>query len=263
MCYLFLLLLVGVPILGQEKVDSFIVHQPKENTQYGSNIRKAEISLNKNITKANLSLSEYASLLTKKIGSLPHRTILSKGITKGDDCVLHKIPKDDGDCLKLEQFDFIEGEKGEASGSRSKSMILFFSGAIYKKEDNGDFAIRLIKIKSRIFTHNLSTLDKKLIEVIDTDPLGNPDHDDKIFITSQTDPAFASSHRDALDNLTPRTYLLSTLENSRSNPLRNQFKREAYLKHLMAFEKIFSKANDYNDSKESDKKEITKKTLKN
>lgn len=259
MSYLFLLLLVGVPILGQEKLDSFIVHQPKENSQYGSNIRKAEISLNQNITKANLSLSEYASLLTRKIGSLPHKTILSKGFTKGDDCILNKNPGDTGDCLKLEQFDFIEGERGEARGSRSKSMVLFFSKTIDKEENNSDFPVKLLKIKSRIFTHNLSTLDKKLVEVIDTDPLGNPDHDDKIFITSQTDPAFASSHRDALDNLTPRTYLLSALENSKSNPLRNQFKREAYFKHLMAFEKIFSKANDYNDSKESDKKEFLKK----
>jgi hypothetical protein len=161
--------------------------------------------------------------------------------------------------MKIEQFDFIEGERGEAVGSRSKSMTLFFSAFPRKEEDNRDLSeIKLIKIKSRIFTHNLSTLDKKIIEVIDTDPLGNPDHDDKIFITSQTDPAFATSQKEANDNLNPRTYLLSALENTKSNPLRNQFKREAYLKHLMAFEKILSKVGFYNEleynKKNSDKK---------
>lgn len=271
MNYFLLLLLVGLSLFGEDKVESFIVHQPKEDRDSSSNIRKAELLLNQNITKANLSLSEYASLLSMKTSSLPHKTIFSRGIAKGEDCILNKNQQETADCIKVEQFDFVEGDtvnKGVAVGSKVKSMILFFSSRIGEKADTLDLAnVRLVRVKSRIFVHNLSTLDKKLIEVIDTDPLGNPDHDDKIFITSHTDAYFASSKKDAEENGTPYKYTLSSLENTKANPIRNQFKREAYIKHLMAFEKILSKVHGYNEveanPKESNKKEIPKKTLKN
>ena len=235
---------------AQETTEPFMVHHPKDDNQYGANIRKAELALNQNISKANASFIEYANLFNMKIGSLPHKTIITKGITKGDDCISKKEEQKTSDCIKVEQFDFVEGDRGVAQGPRSKSMILFFSDVNFKEADKKNLPqAKLVKIKSQIYSHNLLSLDKKFIEVIDTDPLGNPDHDDKIFITSQADQYFSSSKRDSEDNITARKYNLQSLENSKSNPLRNQFKREAYLKHLQAFEKILSKVYHYNEVK--------------
>ncbi len=249
MRYIFFLLWGMIPVLAQESSEPFIIHQPKEDKQYGANIRKAELLLNQNIAEVNASFVEYSNLFTMKIGYLPHKTIITKGITKGDDCISIKDQREVGDCIKIEQFDFVEGDKGVARGPRSKSMILFFSVANKDEADNKNSpATKLLKIKSQIFSHNLLSLDKKFIEVIDTDPLGNPDHDDKIYITSQSDQYFSSSKKDSEDNITARKYTLQSIENTKSNPLRNQFKREAYIKHLQAFEKILSKVYHYNET---------------
>jgi hypothetical protein len=161
MQYIFIFLLIGFSLLAQEKVDPLYVQQSKDDPQYGSNIRKSEEILNKNIFKVNESLVEYSNILFMKMNSLPHKTFVTKGTAKGDDCISNANQDEPGDCLRVEQFDFVEGEKGDAKGPKSKSMILFFD-FIYKQEGDKKklSEVKLLKIKSRIFSHNLYTTDK-------------------------------------------------------------------------------------------------------
>lgn len=243
------ILLAYVSIFSEEKVDPLYVQQSKNDPQYSPNIRKAEEVLNKNIAKANEALAEYSNILTMKLGSLPHKTIATKGTTKGDDCIPNPNQNESADCLKVEQFDFVEGEKGQSQGPKTKSITLFFAIASKTEGENKTGSQgKLLKIKSRVFSHNLYTTDKKMIEVLDTSPLGNPDHDDKIYITNQIDNSFSSSNSDLSGDSNIGKYQLNSIENTKSNPLRNHFKREAYIKHLLSFEKVLSKIFYYNDS---------------
>lgn len=256
MKYLFIFILVASNVFSQEKEVPVYIHQSKNDPQYGANIRKSEEVLNKNIAKANEALSEYSAILSMKIGTLPHKTILTKGITQGNDCLPLKKRYDSANCIKIEQFDFIEGERGEAQGQKNKSITLFFSNSVKVEGDKEVPVIgKLLKIKSRFFSHNIYTTDKKMVEVLDTEPLGNPDHDDRIFITSQVDgQSFNSSLEIPEDGWEAGRYSLKSLENTKSNPLRNHFKREAYIKHLLSFEKILSKIFHYNEAVEKEKK---------
>ncbi|MBP7282272.1 MAG: hypothetical protein KBA66_11895 [Leptospiraceae bacterium] len=250
MKYKLIFILLAFSLLSQEKETPIYIHQSKNDPQYGANIRKSEEMLNKNISKANEALGEYSTILSMKIGTLPHKTILTKGITQGNDCLPLKKRYEPANCIKIEQFDFIEGERGEAQGQKNKSITLFFDNNV-KPEGDRDVPStgKLLKIKSRFFSHNIYTTDKKMVEVLDADPLGNPDHDDRIFITSQVDGESYNSSSEILeDGSQAGKYSLKSLENTKSNPLRNHFKREAYIKHLLSFEKILSKIFHSNET---------------
>ena len=264
MRYIFIFIMMSVSLLAQEQVDPLYVQQTKNDPQYGANIRKAEQVLNQNILKVNESLVDYSNILFLKMSSLPHRTLVTKGTAKGDDCISNANQDESGDCLKVEQFDFVEGEKGEAKGPKSKSMTLFFD-FIYKTEGDKKILseIKLLKVKSRIFSHNLFTTDKKVVEVLDTDPLGNPDHDNKIFITNQIDNYPANANTEIQGDRGIGKYRLNSIENTKSNPLRNHFKREAYIKHLLSFEKTLSKILNYNESAGNKKVKDNAEFLKN
>ncbi|HMV45803.1 MAG TPA: hypothetical protein PK079_20335 [Leptospiraceae bacterium] len=244
------LFLVSFCLLAEEKIDSMILHEPKDETQYGSNIRRAEQTLNQTISKLYLEISSYSNLLNLKIKSLPHRTLVKKGTAKGEDCIISTTEKD-VDCISIEQFDFIEGSFGEAKGTKSKLIVLFFDQKA--SADNKDLSPKLKKVKSRIYSHNYYSQDKTWMEVVDNDPLGNPDHDDKIIIRSESNPYFSSTPVKTEEVGNRESYSLKSIENTKSHPIRNHFKREAYSKHLQLFEKLLARILNFNLKTENNK----------
>jgi hypothetical protein len=96
--------------------------------------------------------------------------------------------------------------------------------------------------------------------------LSNPDHDDKIFITNQIDNYPPNPDTEVQGDKGIGKYRLNSVENTKSNPLRNHFKREAYIKHLLSFEKLLSKIYHYNESvgnkKVKDNAEFLKDSMK-
>lgn len=243
--FIFLYLIFFYPISTEEKIDSLIIHDPKEDNQYGANIRRAEQILNQNISKLNLEISSYSNLLTMKLKSLPHKTVVKKGTAKGDECIFSN-KETSHDCISIEQFDFIEDNRGEAKGTKSKMIVLFFDKKISEAKE--DLPPKLVKLKSRIYSNDYYKQDKNWLEVIDKDPLGNPDHDDKILIRSESNPYFSSSPVKEEELGQKESYSLKNVENTKSHPLRNHFKREAYSKHLQLFEKLLARIYHFNIS---------------
>ncbi len=225
--------------------------QLKEKLQdplYGKNLEEAEKLLNKNIQKLNEGMKEHSKILVAKIKTLPRNTLVYKGKLNGDECVESVGNQEDpeNNCLKIEVFDFVEGTmKKPAFGPKSKFMIIGFEGDP-SKEKNPNLATprKVTLIRSRILVDNLYGHDRKLVEVIDENPIGGDVND--IYILSQDDYVPENIKAENPSNLAYGKYKLSQMENSKISPLRNTFKREAYIKHLQYFHELFSKILEFN-----------------
>lgn len=241
---------------------STILQQLKEDINNGPNINKAEELLDNTIFKLNEAMNAHSKLLLMKLEVLPHRVLVTKGKSNGgNDCLFadkdgKAYSQEDpaNDCLKIEEFDFIDAEAGKPKGPKSKSMILFFDAAASAEVDPAKAPERKIRrLKSRVYAKNFYTDDMKLVEVIDEDPLTTPKHDDKIYFITQKDyhPFDPNMENPAAKGV--GKYRLNTVENTRSFPLRNHFKREAYVKHMHYFERLLSKVVGFNEANGNNK----------
>lgn len=236
-----------VPTKTQESsVDKPAQHNVEEN------IKKTEESLNGIMAESNKAMQDHARLLVLKLITLPKNSVAFKGKAKGDDCEKSVNQEDPAnDCFSLEQFDFVDGEGPANKGPKSKFVILFFDAGTGVKDPKAkDAARKVTKIRSRFYVHNFKTKEKRVLETIDTDPLGDPAHDDKIFTTVQIDdkPLDMNAEENP-GEVGVGKYKLSSVTNQGEEPIRNHFKQEGYIKHLIAFERMFKKIYTSNELK--------------
>jgi hypothetical protein len=65
-----------------------------------------------------------------------------------------------------------------------------------------------------------------MVEIIDEDPLATGDHNDKIIIVAQYDDLPENFDQEKSSEFSYGKYKLSQVDNTKSNPIRNEFKRE-------------------------------------
>lgn len=225
-----------------------------DQSQEGRAILETEKKLDDIIFNLNNKLTRHTVLFKMKIRTLPHRTVLYKG-KASQDGLKCEIAADqeakDNNCLYLEVFSFIQSEDGKTErnlGPKNKSMILFYEGQNIDDPDPRKEPPRnLARIRSVIYQYNFQIEDKIFSEIIDQGPNTQPQHNDKIELFYQHDgyPFYGTPETPSEKGV--GKYILANVENTKSNPIRNNFKRDFYIKHLDYFDKLFVKIFDYND----------------
>jgi hypothetical protein len=78
------------------------------SSQNSKNISLEEKRLDEVLRSVYDSMQVHARLITMKIKDLPRHTLITKGKTKGNDCIEDQNQEDiSNDCLKVEIFDFV------------------------------------------------------------------------------------------------------------------------------------------------------------
>jgi hypothetical protein len=225
-----------------------------DSSQEGIAIAETEKKLDDFIFKLNERLTRHTVLFKMKVRTLPHKTILFKGTASQDglSCVIAADQESkNNNCMHLEVFDFIKSEDGKSErnyGPKNKVFILFYEGANSDDPEPRKEAPRnLTRIRSRIYEYNFQIEDKVMSEIIDQAPNAQPAHNDKMELFYQHDdyPLYGTPETPSEKGV--GKYILASVENTKSNPIRNNFKRDFYIKHLDYFDKLFTKIFDYND----------------
>ncbi len=220
------------------------------SSQNSKNIAMEEKRLDEVLRSVYDSMQVHARLIPMKIKDLPRHTLIYKGKTKGTDCVEEQNQEDiNNDCLKVEIFDFIGADHRSARGSKSKSMTLFFDADGSDPNPRTAPPRKLNKVKLKSVMNDLLFLDKSMLEVLDEDPLAAGDHNDKITILAQYDDRPESFNQEKPSEYSYGKYKLSQVDNTKSSPIRNEFKRENFFKHLRYFHEMYTKIYDFNDLK--------------
>jgi len=239
-------------------------------SQEGQAILETERKLDDIIFDLNRKLTRHTVLLKMKIRTLPHRTVLFKG-KPSQDGLRCEIAVDqesrENSCIHLEVYSFIKSEDGKSEqnlGPRNKRIILFFDGQNNEDPDPRKEPPRnLTRIRSVIYEYNFQVEDKIFSEIIDQAPNSQPQHNDRIELFYQHDgyPFYGTPETPSEKGV--GKYLLSNVENTKTNPIRNNFKRDFYMKHLDQFDKLFVKIFDYNDRDANRHYKRNVETLKN
>ncbi|MCE9501136.1 MAG: hypothetical protein K8R21_11670, partial [Leptospira sp.] len=133
-------------------------------------------------------------------------------------------------------------------GSKNKSMTLFFEGGNSNEPDpRKEPARKLKRVKSSIKNNNFVEEDSRISEVVDNGPNSTPQHNDKITVFYQHDGNPEFNRPETPTEKGVGKYLMEGVENTKTNPIRNNFKRDYYVKHLDYFDRLFTKIFDYND----------------
>ena len=241
-------LFISLSILAQEKVEPLKVQKSENDGSSIENILKSEDLLDQKISEVNTALKGYYKILFLRLDTIPGRTIVSRGITKGDECIENPNQAETGNCLKVEQFDAIDIESKNSHGSKSKQIILFFdipSNTLANSDKPAE--AKLTKIKTKILMDNFALKEKTNLEIIDTDPLGKPSHDDKIFVIRQIQDFPANKNIPLEGKIGIGKFGLDTFDNTDPEPIRFTFKQKSYLKSLVVFDRLLGKIYDLND----------------
>jgi hypothetical protein len=253
-----LILFFSLSLFAQEGADdnttklSDKAHDP----QYGKNLEEAEKLLNGNIQRLNEGMQEHAKILVMKIKLVPQNTVIVKGKLSGEDCIENKESQEspENNCLKIEVFDFVKGGyRKPAFGPKSKFMVIGFeSDPSNEKNPKNAMPRKVTLIRSSVLVDNLYGIDRNLVEVVDENPMGG-DPNESIYIASQDDYLPKDFKQENPSSIAYGKYRVSQIENTKTNPLRNEFKREAYIKHLQSFHELFSKIKEFNEKNNTKK----------
>lgn len=225
-----------------------------DSTQSGKSITETEKELDDNISEVNKRLRLHTVLFKMRVKTLPHRTVLYKGkpSADGERCeATDKQEAQENTCLHLEVFDFVGSEDGRSSrnlGAKFKKMELFFEGTNNADPDPRKEQPRnLTKIRTYIYQNNFLLEDKIISVIADVAPNGAPAHNDKLELFYQHDdyPVWGTPETPSEKGV--GKYILANVENTKTNPIRNNFKKQFYFKNLDYFDKLFTKLFDYND----------------
>ncbi|PJZ68402.1 hypothetical protein CH373_16010 [Leptospira perolatii] len=227
--------------------------QKREDLQAGTAILETEKGLDERVFELNQRLTRHTVLMKMKVRILPFRTVLFKGKGTADECVAAVNQEDPANnCIRVEVYDFIrDEERGQGrlvQGGLAKYMELYFEGANSNDPDPRMEPPRNIsKIISRVYKNNYMIEDKAVSDVIDRGPNSQPAHNDKIELYYQRNgyPEFGRSETPGEKGV--GKYILASMENTKTHTTRNQFKKNFYIKHLDAFDRLFTKIFDYND----------------
>ncbi|HMV42718.1 MAG TPA: hypothetical protein PK079_20525 [Leptospiraceae bacterium] len=249
------------------------------NGQSSAQVNATEEDLDKQITALNERLMKHTKLFGLRVESLPSKTVLFKGVEKGDDCepaADNKQTDSANTCIKIEVFDFIQSEEGKTDlniGPRSKYIILFYEGGGWGQDPAKEAPKKIKRIKSKILVNNFKETDLKISEVVDGDPhtpngkSGENKHDEKITVFYQHDglPVRGPKGEPPVEQKDRKgygLYKLADVENTRTNPTKNIFKQTYYIKHLIQFDKLFTKVYDMNDSRANKRYKESNQVLK-
>ncbi|MCP5499689.1 MAG: hypothetical protein H7A25_07295 [Leptospiraceae bacterium] len=214
-----------------------------------ANVIESEKILNELLLDINKSFQQHSKVMVMKLRVLPRNVMIYKGKAEGDSCKKNEENQEDksNNCVVLEYFDFVDVEFGPAKGIRSKAISIFYDGSAGGDDPKAEQPRTVTKIKSKIKVDNFEKLDKKLVEIVDNAPVSGPNHDDQITVFLQNDDNPPHGTVETPQNKGLGQYKVSSIENSQTSPTRNKFKRDAYLKHLRYFERLFSKIYFYNE----------------
>jgi hypothetical protein len=252
---------------------------PDVESQKSPQVDATEQDLDKQITDLNERLMKHTKLFRTRVEALPGKTVLYKGITKGDDCEAaadNKQTDPANDCIRLEVFDFVKSEEGKTDlnlGARSKYIVLFYEGAGWGEDPMKEAPKKLKKIKSKIILNQFKETDIKISEVTDAEPHtpngkpGENKHDEKITVFYQHDGLPMRDPKGApfpemKDRKGYGLYKLADVENTKTHPTKNVFKQTYYVKHLIQFDKLFTAIFDSNDTRANKRYKESNQVLK-
>jgi hypothetical protein len=258
-------------------------HDPYELSRSKS-VLDTEKKLDERITKLNEELKKHTVLFRQKIKATPAKTVIYKGTADGDDC---KEAADQtantNTCIKLEVFDFQDSEWGKSElnyGSRSKSIILFYAAGAKgsddpMKEEPGDLQKIVFRSVNRNFKENLihfANIKDEAPATANGEPTNDNGgaHDDKIVIFYQNGfPSLDMRPFEKEEQVNEKgvgKYKLKNVENSKTNAIRNTFKKSFFVKNLDYFNKLFAIVADTNQryalKKYKESNDYMKSTLK-
>lgn len=236
--------------------------------QKAASIEQTEGKLDEIIKEMNDRLKKHTKLFRMKIVNQPHKTFIYKGKAEGDKCVISEKREDqisgENNCLKLEIFDFLGAAEGQAQlnvGARHKYMVLFFESAPSEADPKKTQPGALKKIVSKIYVDNFKQEDLKISEVVDNEPADAKHSKLTIFYQHDGNPPKSTSQNPSDRGV--GLYSLSDVENTKTNPIRNTFKKNFYIKHLDFFDKLFTYIYDSNETNGNERYKESNDVLKN
>jgi hypothetical protein len=256
-------------------------HEPGQTSE---SVLETEKVLDEKISFLNKELEKHTVLFRQKILALPAKTILYKGTADGSTCKEAANQTDPANnCLKIEVFDFQDSETGKAAlgqGSRAKSMILFYDGPSTgtgdpMKEPPRKLSKVIFQTKNVDFKQN----EIHLAKIEDNDPsaanagAANDNggaHDEKLTIIYTNGYPTLNveiiTQEETASNKGIGNYTLKSVENTKTNPIRNNFKRNFFIKNLDYFHKLYTNVADTNEryalKKYKDSNDFMKSSLK-
>ncbi len=169
--------------------------------QSSASMKSAEIALDEKILVLYKRLQEYRGLMNVDVRYTPQRTKFTKDVSKG--------------YIELESYSFIPVVHflPELSGLRTKTMRLYFQGN------------NLSKVQTTVTDYDHEQDISEISTVVDIKPLTKENGDVSVTHQVNGDKTYTSR--------------LGAFENIVSRPVRLDFKRKYYEKHLVYFEKLF------------------------
>lgn len=249
-------------------------------------VYRTEQQLNAQITALNKRLQDHAKLFRMKVEIIPGKTMLKKGKEVDGKCVTKDLsdpvnPKDvpqtaeDNNCLRLEIFDFLGAEEGLSAkniGSRSKYIELYYSSPADNPDPELQQPIQVKKIRTRILVDNYKKSDEKLSVIVADSIPGEGTHNDQtltVFYSHDGIPPYGPplgpeggvEEQRKLKGF--GKYNLNVVENTKTNPTRNIFKKEFYIKNLNQFDEMFTWIYDANERNANKRYAESNKVMKN
>lgn len=263
-----LFFLTGFALFAQDAAPANVTNDGSHpDPQVSKTIEATEKSLNEIIKEQNDILKKHTRLLKVKVEVLPTKTFIYKGVPSEnqEDCEyidkatgkIRPQEADDNTCLKLVIFDFEKSEEGKSElslGSRSKYISVFFAAGVTEKDPKkvqpGDVTRIISKIRSEQFKEE----DLKISYVTDEGPAkaGDNGHNDVVKVFYQHDGlpfrVEGKMPEEQINRKGYGVYSLSSMDNTITNPYRNEFKQTYYVKHLDKFNKLFTAIYDMNEA---------------
>ncbi|MCS6985289.1 MAG: hypothetical protein NZM25_09235 [Leptospiraceae bacterium] len=224
--------------------------------QKAKELEATDKELDRQIKDLNVLLERYHVLKNIPVRYSPANTVFTKG----------------EDYIELDSYNFIpmSFNNGTAVGTRLKKMRLYFSGQ------------KLVKVVSLVYEENFYEKTKYISEVTDPSPTDDNTNDIAICTAfnspsgseiraegSKTDKTGGEQQQDwmvggctTLNKKYSYNVILEKMENTISNPLRINFKRDFYVPHLKYFEKMYRFTEEFQKRYGTNNDVVTIETLK-
>lgn len=194
--------------------------------QKSEELDKTEKALDTQIVEINNKLTRYAKLQALTVQYTPFQTIFRKN--------------NEENFIEIEAYSFLtEGmveTNGDRAGFRKRTVRLFY-------ENN-----TLSKVEASVIEENFITKERYESTVTDPSPIDDNVNDITLSTKFNKDSKYSIG--------------LTKMENTRTNPLRIQFKRDFYINFLKDFEKLYRYTEEYQKQYGTQEDYITIQNLK-
>ncbi len=249
-----LVVAISYPVLG---IDDSLKAGKDQELQKAKELENTEKALDQQIKELNVMLQRYNILKNVPVKYTPANTVFSKG----------------DDYIELDSYNFIpmSFNYGYQVGTRLKKMRLYFSGE------------SLTKVVSLVYEHNFKEHTKYISEVTDPSPVDDNTNDITICTAfnspSGNEQRASDNNKDnksgegvqqdwmiggctSLNKKFTYNVTLERMENTITNPLRINFKRDFYVPHLKYFEKLYRFTEEFQKRYGTNNDVVTIETLK-